>query len=437
MLSHEENELLARVGPGTLMGAYFRRYWIPACLSEELPEPDGAPLRLRLLGENLLAFRATDGSVGVVVDNCPHRGASLFFGRNEEQGLRCVYHGWKFDVSGACVDMPNEPPESNFKHKVRLTAYPVVERGGVIWTYMGPASERPEMPALEWSLLPAEQVSLSMLVQECNWAQAVEGGIDSSHVGFLHGKLGRSWAEIPRGTGRYYSQKDNAPRFEVLDTEYGFVIGARRDAEEDTYYWRISQFLAPFYSMIPPFGTGGNISGHAWVPMDDYKVMMWEIEWNPLRPLTEEERAREYANKGTEGPEGMLPPSSRPGGRWYPRLNASNDYMLDYKLQRTSWFSGVPSTQIQDIAIQESMGPIFDRTKEHLGTSDTAIIHFRRQWLKAARALRESGTNPPGVRAPESYAVRSASMVLPRGESWTTEGRKVWNVEAGVPVASL
>jgi hypothetical protein len=171
--------------------------------------------------------------------------------------------------------------------------------------------------------------------------------------------------------------------------------------------------------------------------MDDHHVMMWEIEWNPLRPLTDEERAREYANKGTEGPEGMLPPSSRPGGRWYPRLNASNDYMLDYELQRTSWFSGVPSTQIQDIAIQESMGPIFDRTKEHLGTSDTAIIHFRRQWLKAARALHESGTIPPGVLAPDSYSVRSASMVLSRGESWTMEGRKVWNAQAGVAVASL
>ncbi|MFN0074600.1 MAG: Rieske 2Fe-2S domain-containing protein [Chloroflexota bacterium] len=437
MLSRDDNELLAHVGPGTAMGSFFRHYWIPACLSEELPEIDGAPLRLRLLGEDLLAFRATDGRVGVVANNCPHRGASLFFGRNEEQGLRCVYHGWKFDVTGACVDMPNEPLESNFKQKVKITAYPCKERGGILWTYMGPRSTPPEMPALEWSLLPPEQVSLSMLVQECNWAQAVEGGIDSSHVGFLHGKLGRSFAQIPRGTGRYYSQKDNAPRFEVLDTDYGFVIGARRDAEEESYYWRMSQFLYPFYSMIPPFGIGGNLSGHAWVPMDDETVMMWEIEWNPARPLTEEERAREYANKGTEGPEGMLPPSSRPGGRWFPRLNASNDYMLDHELQRTSWFSGVPSTQIQDIAIQESMGKCFDRTKEHLGTSDTAIIHFRRRWLAAARALQDSAESPPGVSAPESYAVRSASLVLSLGESWTAAGREVWPARAEVAVASL
>jgi phthalate 4,5-dioxygenase oxygenase subunit len=437
MLSQEENERLSQVGPGTQMGSFFRNYWIPACLSEELPERDGAPVRLRLLGEDLIAFRDTTGDIGVIGQNCPHRGASMFFGRNEESGLRCVYHGWKFDTSGQCVDMPNEPPESNFRSKVKALAYPTRERGGIIWVYMGSRVTPPVMPALEWSLLPPEQVSLSMLVQECNWAQAVEGGIDSSHVGFLHGKLGRTFAQIPAGTGRYYSQKDNAPRFEVMDTEYGFVIGARRNAEEDSYYWRISQFLYPFYSMIPPFGTAGNLSGHAWVPMDDHTVMMWEIEWNPSRAITEEERAREYANKGTEGPEGMLPPSTGPGGRWHPRLNASNDYMLDYELQKTSWFSGVPSTQIQDIAIQESMGKIFDRTKEHLGTSDTAIIHFRRRWLAAAAALEDSDTVPPGVDVPDTFSVRSASMVLPKTESWTAQGRRVWHARPDVAVASI
>ena len=418
------------------MGDFFRRYWIPACLSEELPHPDSDPMRLRLLCEDLIAFRDSQGDVGVVANNCPHRGASLFFGRNEEGGIRCVYHGWKFTADGTCADMPNEPAESDFKHKVRVTAYPTLERGGVVWTYMGP-SPVPALPALEWTLLPPEQVSLSMLVQECNWAQAVEGGIDSSHVGFLHGKLKKSFAEIAPGTGRYYTQKDNAPHFEVFDTEYGFVIGARRNAEPETYYWRISQFLYPFYSMIPPFGADGSLGGHAWVPMDDHTVMMWEIEWNPNRPLTEQERARESANKGTQGPEGMLPPSTRPGGRWYPRLNASNDYGLDYDLQRTSWFCGVPSTQIQDIAIQESMGKIYDRTQEHLGTSDTAIIHFRQRWLATARALSDTGQAPPGVNAPHTYAVRAASLVLPRGESWAEAGRQVWHAEAGLSVASV
>ncbi|MSQ09702.1 MAG: aromatic ring-hydroxylating dioxygenase subunit alpha [Dehalococcoidia bacterium] len=439
MLNRDENDLLARVGPGTPMGAFLRHYWMPACIAEELPEPDGAPMRLQLLGEDLIAWRNTDRSIGVMQNACPHRGASLFFGRNEENGLRCVYHGWKFDVSGACIDMPNEPAESNFKHKIKATAYTVIERGGVVWVFMGAADPAPALPAFEWNLLPPEQVSLSMLVQECNWAQAVEGGIDSSHVGFLHGKLGSALAAIPAGTGRYYSQKDNAPRFEVMDTEYGMVIGARRNAEDDSYYWRISQFLYPFYSMIPPSGALGaaTVSGHAWVPMDDHHVMMWEIEWHPNRALTAKERERELANKGTEGPEGMLPPSTRPGGRWYPRLNDANDYGQDYELQRTLWFSGVPSTQIQDIAIQESMGTVYDRTKEHLGSSDTAIIHYRRRWIAGAKALAETGETPPGVTVPDSYAVRSASLVLPRATSWADEGRKVWFAKKDTTVASV
>jgi hypothetical protein len=189
--------------------------------------------------------------------------------------------------------------------------------------------------------------------------------------------------------------------------------------------------------MIPTFGAEGNLGGHAWVPMDDHTVMMWEIEWNPDRPLRDEERAREFANKSLEGPEGMLPPSTRPGGRWYPRLNASNDYGLDYELQRSSWFCGVPSTQIQDIAIQESMGPIYDRTQEHLGTSDTAIIHFRRRWLAAATALAETGKMPPGVATPDAYAVRSASLVLDRTKDWIAAGQQVWFAKNGVAVASL
>ena len=437
MLNNDENQLLARVGPGTVMGSFLRHYWMPACISGELPEPDGAPLRLRLLGEDLIGWRNTDGSIGVMQNACPHRGASMFFGRNEENGLRCVYHGWKFDVTGACVDMPNEPAESNFKHKIKATAYPVRERGGVVWVYMGPLSPAPDLPNMEWNQVPAEQVSLSMLVQECNWAQSVEGGIDSSHVGFLHGKIHRALAEIPKGTGRYYSQKDNSPRFEVMDTEYGMVIGARRDAEADSYYWRISQFLYPFYSMIPPSGNDATVSGHAWVPMDDGHTMMWEIEWHPTRALTAKERERELSNKGTEGMEGMLPPTSAPGGRWYPRLNAGNDYLLDHELQRTLWFSGVPSTQIQDIAIQESMGVIFDRTKEHLGSSDTAIIHYRRRWIAAAKALAATGELPPGVNVQEAYGVRSVSLLLPRGDSWAEAGRKVWYADPKVAVAGV
>src|SRR5579859_5584040 len=194
MLKREENELITRTGPGTPMGNTIRRYWMPALLASELPHPDSDPVRLRLLGEDLIAFRDTDGKVGLIQNNCPHRGASLFFGRNEEAGLRCVYHGWKFDVTGACVDMPNEPAESDFKQKVRATAYPCVERNGIVWTYMGSRQMAPPLPELGWALVPAEARQSLRYARACNWLQALEGDIDSSHVNYLH---------------RTFSQQDN------------------------------------------------------------------------------------------------------------------------------------------------------------------------------------------------------------------------------------
>src|ERR687886_715559 len=199
MLSREENERITRVGPGTPMGNLMRRYWMPACLAEELPEPDCPPVRVRLLGEDLVAFRDTQDRIGVLDEYCPHRLASLFLGRNEQCGLRCVYHGWKFDVDGRCVDMPNEPPESNFKDRVRATAYPCRERGGVVWVYMGPPERMGEQPDLEWSLVPADQRFLSKRLQQSNYLQAIEGGIDSSHISFLHSTL--TFEDRPSGSG--------------------------------------------------------------------------------------------------------------------------------------------------------------------------------------------------------------------------------------------
>src|SRR5437764_8645525 len=188
MTSQSENDFLTRIGPGTPMGALMRQYWLPACLSSEL-EADGAPLRLMLLGEKLIAFRDSAGRIGVLDHRCPHRCASLFFGRNEEGGLRCVYHGWKFGTNGNCVDMPSEPAESNFKEKIHQAAYPCRERNGVVWAFMGSSRPLPDLPSLEWSLLPDERRYISKRVQECNWVQALEGGIDSSHGAFLHSLL--------------------------------------------------------------------------------------------------------------------------------------------------------------------------------------------------------------------------------------------------------
>ncbi|MSQ09958.1 MAG: aromatic ring-hydroxylating dioxygenase subunit alpha [Dehalococcoidia bacterium] len=438
MLTTQDNELLTRVGPGTPMGNVLREYWLPLMLSSELPEPDAEPKRVRLLGEDLIAFRNTSDEVGLVANACPHRGASLFFGRNEENGLRCVYHGWKFDTEGNCVDMPNEPAESNFKHKIHIQAYTVRERNGVLWAYLGAKADLPELPAIEWNLVPENQRFISMRIQECNWAQAFEGGIDSSHSGFLHSpvsshraKSEKDYDKDPnlqagrRGSskGMIYKARDKHPVFEVVDTPYGELIGARRNAEEDSYYWRITQFLMPFYSMIPSYGEDPVIGGHAWVPLDDYTTLTWSVDWHPLRALTNQEIAKYHdyprgagIHPGTA--KGLLPASSKPYGAWYPKDNARNDYGLDHELQKDTLFCGIPNLGLQDSAMQEGMGAIFDRSKEHLGSSDMGIIRARRRLLGAARALQDSGTPPAGVDASESYRVRPAGVVLARTAVW-------------------
>src|SRR5499427_6543545 len=223
MLKREENELITRVGPGTPMGNTMRRYWMPALLSSEVPQPDSDPVRVRLLGEDLIAFRDTNGTVGLIQNNCPHRGASLFFGRNEEAGIRCVYHGWKFDADGTCVDMPNEPAESDFKHKVTATAYPTEEAGGVIWVYFGPADKRPPLPRPEWTLVPPEQRVVSRYIQENNWVQGLEGGIDSSHVSFLHSTVASHKGDYT-GSNTNLFALDKAPEFRVVETDFGLLI---------------------------------------------------------------------------------------------------------------------------------------------------------------------------------------------------------------------
>src|SRR5258705_67664 len=276
MLSREDNELLCRVGMDTPVGALLRQYWIPALMSSELPERDGAPVRVRLLGESLIGFRTTSGKIGLIQNHCPHRGASLFFGRNEEEGLRCVYHGWKYDCEGACVDMPSEPAESNFKSKVRATAYPCVERNDVIWTYMGPRRTPPPLPDIEPNMLPRSEYAVQKVLRECNWFQALEGDIDTSHLGFLH--LGAvKPAQTTPGTFDYYNVADRAPKYEVVDTEFGTSYGAYRPAEADSYYWRIAHFLFPFFTMIPTGVLGMQILVRAWVPVDDSHIMFWSI----------------------------------------------------------------------------------------------------------------------------------------------------------------
>lgn len=430
MLSKEDNELLARVGPGTPMGSLLRHYWLPFLFSWEVT-PDGPPERVRLLGEDLITFRDSDGRVGLVGENCPHRGASLFFGRNEACGLRCVYHGWKLDVDGQCVDMPSEPAESSFKHKVRSTAYRCVERSGVVWAYMGPQDPPPLLPQLEWTDLPEEHHVASKRVQYSNWVQAMEGDIDQSHVSFVHSRLR---VEAGYGPGRLLIDQirhaDTHPRFQVMETEYGVCIGAGREAPEGQNYWRITQHLMPFHTITGPYGPDPRRNWRAWVPIDDTNVFVMGLSFHPLRLLTPEERegSEKRAGVWNISPEWREPKSSKPFGRWRPIPDLSNDFFIDREVQRTRTYSGISEFWAQDAGPQLSMGRIVDRTGEHLGTSDLAIIAVRRRLLRAAEALRDQGRIPSEISNPSVYAVRSDAILLPANESWvraTAERRKV------------
>jgi phthalate 4,5-dioxygenase oxygenase subunit len=440
MLSREDNELLCKVGPGTPTGALLRQYWIPALMSSELPERDGAPVRVRLLGENLIAFRVTSGKIGLIQNHCPHRGASLFFGRNEEEGLRCVYHGWKYSCEGHCVDMPNEPEESNFKSKIHATAYPCVERNDIIWTYMGPRQTPPPLPDIEPNMLPQGEYQVQKVLRECNWFQGLEGDIDTSHLGFLH--LGAVKPEQTKpGTFDYYNVTDRAPKYEVVDTEFGTSYGAYRPAEADTYYWRIAHFLFPFFTMIPTGILGMQVLVRAWVPVDDDHIMFWSIAAPRSRAgngaaggaagLSAGGRPVASAGSRAGGFE-FLPDSPDWTGKFRLAQNKDNDYLIDRDAQRTTSYTGIAGIHQQDQAVTESMGPIYDRTQEHLGSSDAMVIRTRRRVINAARALRDNATTPPGVDDPAVYRYRSGGVILPRDAEWleATKGLRRAFVEA-------
>ena len=408
MLSKIDNETVCQVGPGTPMGQLMRQYWVPALLSSELPAPDSDPVRVLLLGERLIAFRDTNGSVGLVANNCPHRGASLFFGRNEECGLRCVYHGWKFDAAGNCIDMPNEPAESDFRTKVKATAYPTQERNGLIWAYLGPRSTPPPLPDLEANNLPDGEYTVGAIQRECNYLQGLEGDIDTSHFGFLHFGAASPESAVP-GTFHYYTLKDRAPRYQVLDTEFGCMYSAFRPAEPGQLYHRIALFLFPFWTMIPTGVLGHQIIARAWVPMDDEHTMFFS--------LTPTVRGTERATQpGME----LHPNTSDWYGRFRMVSDSTNDYRIDRAWQRAhdGDYTGIAGIHTQDQAVTETMGPIYDRTTEHLGSSDAMVIRTRRRLLDAARALAEHGAIPPGVDHPEVYRQRSGGVVLPEGSNW-------------------
>ncbi len=402
MLAEAMNTLLTRTGPGTPMGELLRRYWIPALLDTELSERDCPPVRVKLLGEKLVAFRDTEGRLGLIDEFCAHRGVSLWFGRNEECGLRCPYHGWKYDVNGQCVDLPSEAEESGMRQRIKLKSYPCVEAGGVIWAYMGPPAEKPPLPNFEWVNLPPSHRVVTKRWQESNYLQAIEGGIDSSHVSFLH-RGDMATDPFHKNTGGARLVKSIKTTFDILDAPGGLLVGARRDGDPGTYYWRITQYIMPWYTLIPPYANNA-LNGHAWVPMDDENCMAWSMTFHPTAPIPEKDV--ELIKDGYGVHAELIP------GTFRPVANRTNDYLIDRAKQKSGrHYNGVKGLAMQDASVQESIGTIADRTKELLVSTDNAIILARQRLLKAVKTVQEGG-RAPGLE-PADQLVRSASMVLP------------------------
>jgi phenylpropionate dioxygenase-like ring-hydroxylating dioxygenase large terminal subunit len=425
MLSHEDNQTLVRVGPGTPMGELMRLYWIPILPASDLPA-DGQPQRVKLLGEELLAFRDSEGRIGLVDHACPHRGAPLVFGRNEDCGLRCVYHGWKFGTDGAVLDMPAEPADTRLKDKVRLKAYRCQERNGIVWAYMGPHQDQPPaLPLLEWNLVPQERVVVTFRVQECNWLQAVEGEIDSAHAAILHGRIDAQGA-----ISEWIAKRDLRPSFECQRQDFGMSIASRRKLDEQTSYWRVNQFLLPFYTLVPPQSQYPELSGHAWVPLDDENTLCIMFSYHPSEKFYEKTRAlfaQGHAGRETGHPSqhAYSPrPPTHPYAKYWTKFNNDNAFLFNYDAQTKTWFSGLPGLWVQDAACQSGVAPIYDRSREHLGVSDTGVAMTRRLLLESVRSLRAQGTQPKSVTDPATYMVRAVSLTLPAAASWQEQGRE-------------
>ena len=412
MLSAADNTLLTRTGPGTPMGEYFRRFWQPVALSREIAEPDSAPIRIKVLGEELLAFRDTQGRVGLIESKCAHRGADLFFGRNEDCGIRCIYHGWKYDADGHCVEMPNVPAGSAYHGKITIKAYPTREFGDLVWAYLGPREHLPaEVSQLEFGSVPAAHRYVTKRLQQCNWAQSMEGALDTAHFSFLHmpapalAKHDTMTAAADESRIRWL-RNDPLPKFQIIDHEVGFVIGGSRKADGDDLYWRITQFMLPAHSITPSAMPGETLYGYTWIPIDDESCWIYVYAWHPERALQDDERAR-YA-KGGFGQFAELGPD------YVPLRNRNNDYLINRDEQKHRSFTGVRGIAEQDAMAQDSQGLILDRTREHLSPTDVGVVRFRRVMLESAKALRD-GREPAAAQRHEQYNVRAGGAMANSG----------------------
>ena len=437
MLSKEDNELVINTNPGAPMGELFRRFWLPVALSEELPGPDCIPVKLKIMNEDLIAFRDSDGKVGLVDAFCPHRGAPMFFARNEESGLRCVYHGWKFDVTGQCVDLPNTPEGDTYATKVRTVAYPCQEAGGLVFAYMGPRDKQPPFPDFDFAKVPANNLYVTKFQLECNWLQATEGDFDPSHAAFLHSTLDNN-ASNPQfqfnarnpltGTGPTNTLMGPVPE----DEQFPFAVGNRRFRKDDRRakdelvdvdgaMYAISRITRPdgqeqanviLRFLMPVFCPPGivrpnHFAGNYRVPIDNEKMMFFRLRWAKT-PMTSDDIVY-YKQGGYAYPE-MIP------GSFKTRANVFNDYEVDRLGQKNHLYSGIKTFPLQDIAMMENQwGPIAKRELEHLVAMDYHMIYLRRKLIAAARAMRD-GIEPVEPFLPHTYHYHSASAIVENGD---------------------
>lgn len=396
---------------------------MPALLSRELPHPDCPPVRLTLLSENFVAFRDTNGKVGIVEPRCPHRGADLFYGRSEECGLRCIYHGWKFDRKGECVDIPNATEEvaTRLKPRAHINTLQVEEKGDVIWAYFGESP--PPLPDFEYLAVPAEQRFVSKKFQQCNWAQAVEGGLDTSHFSYLHAGifngekaslLDAGKRPTVRGENEPANQarlrwliEDGAPHFTVLSHDAGLLLCAARTADDGGTYWRMTQYLLPNHSLTPGNFPEETSLMNTWVPIDDESCWIFCYAWHPEKEITERQRQRFLSGNGlfAEVDENYMPIRRR-----------ENDYLIDRDLQRTTNFTGIANISEQDQAVADSQGRVADRTKELLVQTDLGVTRFRSTVLNECTIANDGGI-PKGVDNPSAYRVRSGDYVSLNAQS--------------------
>lgn len=419
MLTREDNELLVRTGPETPMGALFRRFWTPVMLEDELGEPDSAPVRVNVLGEKLVAFRATSGAIGLLHAYCPHRRANLFWGRNEQHGLRCIYHGWKFDVDGQCTDMPNCPEGATLKARIRTPAYPTLVRGGIVWAYFGPRDRTPDFPNIELLDPPASHRHITKVLLDANYLQLQEGDMDSSHTSFLHSRLDKNTYSGGLATSAVFH--DTTPRWSVNETDYGLMLASQRTAGEDRFNWRVGQYLMPYIVLIAA-QRGTLMRANIRVPVDDTRSILFRMFVRMEQPLTDDDRAAVAA--------GVMTPDLIPG-TFRMKENLENEYLMDRQVQRTETFSGIKSIVAQDVAVTEDQGgPIADRSLEYLVSSDRAITALRKRLLTRVKGLMQ-GVEPPEPASPKAYGVRALDFVLPRDASIQDAAKDLLLVGAG------